>query len=490
LEFRIRSVSDKILGYWIFLVGYWIFVFIPSSITERTYLLNIDDTICAVCTGVGGAVSIIRISGPEALSSAHKVWRGTGELGPDNARKMLLGRVLDPDSPETGDTALAVFMPGPNSYTGDDVVELHCHGGALATKRALQSVLKVGTRGAEPGEFTFRAFVNGKMDLTQAEAVCDIITAHSNMALHLAERQIDGLLGRCVRAIKEILVDMLAEIESRLDFPEEELDWVPPEQLFQTTVDAMKDISELGASRREGVVLRDGIRVVLAGCPNAGKSSLLNHLLGRDRAIVTQFPGTTRDTLEEFAHLRGVPVTLIDTAGIREADDLIEGIGVDRSRRSIEQAQVVFWLLDASGDVDEELAEMRQHTAGHRNVIAIWNKIDLADDKDLPEAEIPTAKISVTDGLGFNEMLDLFEAAVWEFPHTEEPEIAVSSRHAALLDEASLMLVEIIPELENENWELTASCLRSSISALGAITGETADVDVLDNIFSRFCIGK
>ncbi len=403
---------------------------------------------------------------------------------------MILGKVIDPDNHETGDTALSVCMPEPHSYTGDDVVEFHCHGGALAAKRALQSVCKAGARHAEPGEFTFRAFVNGKMDLTQAEAVCDIITAHSDMALHLAERQIDGLLGQRVREIKDKLVNMLAEIESRLDFPEEDLDWVPAGELYQITVDAMKEIAELGASRREGVVLRDGIRVVLAGRPNAGKSSLLNRLLGRDRAIVTQLPGTTRDTLEELANLRGIPVTLIDTAGIREADDLIEGIGIDRSRRSIEQAQVVLWLLDAAGNVTEELAEMRQHTAGHRNVIAVWNKIDLIGEKVLPDADLPMAKISITANSGIDKMLDLFEAAVWEFPHTEEPEIAVSSRHAALLDEASLMLVEIIPELENENWELTASCLRSAISALGTITGETADVDVLDNIFSRFCIGK
>ena len=198
--------------------------------------MNIDDTICAVCTGVGGAVSIIRISGPESIAVAHKVWSGKTYPGRENARKMILGKVIDPDNHETGDTALSVCMPEPHSYTGDDVVEFHCHGGALAAKRALQSVCKAGARHAEPGEFTFRAFVNGKMDLTQAEAVCDIITAHSDMALHLAERQIDGLLGQRVREIKDQLVNMLAEIVSRLDFTEEDLDWVPAGELYQITV--------------------------------------------------------------------------------------------------------------------------------------------------------------------------------------------------------------------------------------------------------------
>lgn len=452
--------------------------------------MNTEDTICAVCTGVGGAISIIRIAGPDSITVARKVWRGGVFPCVDTARKMILGHIVDPDSAGDGDPALSVCMPGPNSYTGDDVVELHCHGGAMAAKRVLQGVIKAGARSAEPGEFTFRAFVNGKMDLTQAEAVCDIITAHSDMALHLAERQIDGALGSQIRELREQLTEVLSETESRLDFPEEELDWIPGPKLCESVENVILEIAALGASRREGAVLREGIRVVLAGRPNAGKSSLLNRLLGRDRAIVTQLPGTTRDTLEETAHLRGIPVTLIDTAGIREADDLIEGIGIDRSRRSIEQAQVVLWLLDASGNPVEELQEMTEHTKGHENVIALWNKMDLAGDEELPETNLPNARISVTDNTGVEDMLDLFEEAVWEFPHTEEPEIAVSARHAGLLDEASVTLADAVPELESENWELSASNIRSSLSALGMITGETADVDVLDNIFSRFCIGK
>jgi tRNA modification GTPase len=222
-----------------------------------------------------------------------------------------------------------------------------------------------------------------------------------------------------------------------------------------------------------------------------GKSSLLNLLLGFDRAIVTQIPGTTRDTLEELAHLRNIPVKLIDTAGIREADDLIEGMGIDRSKQSIKQAQIVFWLLDASVENTlYEFEEMKKHVEGRSNVICVWNKIDACPHASLPGAPLPTVEISVAKNTGIEKLLDAFEKAAWGFPHTEEPEIAVSSRHAVLLNEAASALPEAAEKIITEDWELAATNLRSAISALGAITGEDADPDVLDNIFSRFCIGK
>jgi tRNA modification GTPase len=452
--------------------------------------VNTEDTICAICTGVGGAISIIRISGPDALSVGGKIWQGRGKLGNSNARKMLFGKVMSNGSGE-GDPALAVYMPGPNSYTGGDVVEIHCHGGALATRKALNAALQSGARAAEPGEFTFRAFANGKMDLTQAEAVCDLISAHSDMALHLAERQIDGALSSNIGTLRNQLVDILAECESRMDFTEEELDWTEPEVFSGRIADILAQIEKLLETGREGIILRNGIRVVLAGKPNAGKSSLLNLLLGFDRAIVTQLPGTTRDTLEETANIRNIPVKLIDTAGIREASDLIEGIGIDRSRKSIQQAQIVLWLLDASAeDIDEEVKEMRRHTAEKPNLIAIWNKMDLAENKKLPELKYPTAHASVVNNSGIEDLLDLFEKAVWEFPHTEEPEIAVNARHARLLEEAAETLPGAVLNIEAADWELAAVHLRAAITALGLIIGENADPDILDNIFSRFCIGK
>ena len=452
--------------------------------------MNTEDTICAICTGVGGAISIIRIAGPDALKVGQKVWSGQAGLNQKNSRKMLLGKIILQDG-NIGDSALAVYMPGPNSYTGGDVVELHCHGGALATRQTMDTALQAGARAAESGEFTFRAFVNGKMDLTQAEAVCDLITAHSDMALHLAERQIQGKLSANIGELREQLVDILAESESRMDFAGEDLDWTDDSVFIERLEKIGADIAKLLESGREGIVLRNGIRVVLAGKPNSGKSSLLNLLLGFDRAIVTQLAGTTRDTLEESANLRGIPVTLIDTAGIREATDMIEGIGIDRSHQSIKQAQVVFWLLDASAaDIEAEITEMNAHTVEKENLIAIWNKSDLAKDKVLPELPCPSVKISVLESLDIDELLNLFEKAVWEFPHSEEPEIAVNARHARLLEEAIEALPGAAMNLGDNDWELAAVHLRSAISALASITGEESDPDILDNIFNRFCIGK
>lgn len=452
--------------------------------------MNTEDTICAICTGVGGAISIIRIAGADALKVGQKIWSGQAELNQKNSRKMLLGKIILQDG-NVGDSALAVYMPGPNSYTGGDVVELHCHGGALATRQTLDTTLQAGARAAEAGEFTFRAFVNGKMDLTQAEAVCDLITAHSDMALHLAERQIQGKLSANIGDLREQLVDILAESESRMDFAGEDLDWTNDSVFIDRLEKIGAEIAKLLESGREGIVLRNGIRVVLAGKPNSGKSSLLNLLLGFDRAIVTQVAGTTRDTLEESANLRGIPVTLIDTAGIREATDMIEGIGINRSHQSIKQAQVVFWLLDASAsDIESEIAEMNTHTVDKENLIAIWNKSDLVKDKALPELPCPSVKVSVLESLGIDELLNLFEKAVWEFPHSEEPEIAVNARHAKLLEEAIEALPGAAMNLGNNDWELAAVHLRSAISSLASITGEESDPDILDNIFSRFCIGK
>jgi tRNA modification GTPase len=452
--------------------------------------MNTEDTIGAICTGIGGAISIIRISGQESLRVAGKAWHGRTTLGHSNARKMLLGKISAANGAD-GEPALAVYMPRPNSYTGDDIVELHCHGGTLAVRRAFDAVIAAGARLAEPGEFTFRAFANGKMDLTQAEAVADLIYAHSNMALHLAERQIAGALKNQINRLRESLIDILSECESRMDFAEENLDWTDANIFVEKISAVCRDIDKLRASGREGVILRNGIRVVLAGKPNVGKSSLLNLLLGYERAIVTQLPGTTRDTLEETANIRNIPVRLTDTAGIREATGLIEGLGIDRSRKTIKESQLVFWMLDAtSTTINEDVGEMEKHVAGHRNVIAVWNKLDLAGSASLPDLKYPSARISVTARTGIDELMDIFEQAVWGFPHTEEPEIAVNSRHAARLGEAVATLPEAATMLKSSDWELAAVHLRAAIAALGVITGENVSPDILENIFSRFCIGK
>ncbi len=443
-----------------------------------------DDTIAALASGVGGAVAVIRVSGPDAVAVADQAWTGRQPLAELPPRVLHLGRIQD--SCQDIDTqTMAVYMPGPRTFTGEDVVEFHCHGGTLGVRLTLMQILKSGARHAEPGEFTKRAFLNGKMDLTQAEAVNDLIQAHTEMALRLANRQLRGLLGSRVNAIYAELAGLLAEIESRMDFPEEHLDWMPVEKLVAQIEAAAGQIGRLLDSRQEGQVLREGVRLVLAGPPNAGKSSLLNCILGRDRAIVTAIPGTTRDTLEELAHIRGIPVRLIDTAGIREAEDLVERTGIQRSFSSIEEAQIVLWVYDAGQPRDPQACPA---LPGRAAVIPVANKLDT-----LPEAaprdpnSFYTCAIS---GAGLDRLFDEVERLVWQHPHPQEPDVAVSARHAALLDQAAEELAAVLQELPVEAWELAAVSLRGALDAIGRISGRTHAPDVLDTIFANFCIGK
>ncbi|MBQ9336889.1 MAG: tRNA uridine-5-carboxymethylaminomethyl(34) synthesis GTPase MnmE [Lentisphaeria bacterium] len=455
------------------------------------------DTIAALCTAPGGALNILRISGPDALSIGKAVWRGGTELGPASARKMLLGKVCRlPGDPASGEPCLTVFMPGPASYTGEDTVELHCHGGAFAPRRLLAAVLAAGARSAEPGEFTKRAFLNGKMDLTQAEAVADLIAAKSDSAARLAEKQLAGRIGAEIGTFRSTLLRLLSEFESRLDFSEEDLDWESPEKCLAELENTAGAVRRLIRSADRGVILRNGVSVVIAGRPNAGKSSLLNALLGFDRAIVTEIPGTTRDTLEESVSLRDIPVRLTDTAGLREgADDPVERLGIRRSLDSLRDAVCIFWVLDAStpAAAEEAAAHLRKNRPEKTALIALWNKTDLPGSPDvLPDlGDIPAIRISARTGAGLAELLDRFAELVWQNgPDRETSGCEVSARHADLLKTALEMVERAMDEVRQGSWELAAFSLREALNALGSITGETVSPDILDEIFSRFCIGK
>ncbi len=449
----------------------------------RCYIVNIMNTfdnIAAPATGIGGAVSIIRISGPDALLIGKKVWQGKRKLDYAHRRQMLLGSV-------GLDSALSVYMPGPHSYTGDDVVELHCHGGQSAANNALKLVFEAGCRLAEPGEFTFRAFVNGKLDLTQAEAVNDVITAGSDLAFKVAEKQLAGALSRKLDELYDELNELRAECESHLDFPEEELSWdaeVPEKiECLGRRIKALYDTRDIGGA------LRDGVELVLAGRPNTGKSSLLNLLLGFERAIVSAIPGTTRDTVEAHTVIRGLPVKLTDTAGLRDSFDPIERLGVERSRKSIASAHVTFYLLDASGeDLEAEIAEMNLTDSPNR--IAVWNKRDLAPERVLPGIPGPVVTVSAVTGEGIDSLKDAFARIVADSPRPATPEVAVNARAARLLEEAGSYLPEAGERFREEDFELAAIGLRSAMNRIGEITGKTIEPDILDNIFSRFCIGK
>lgn len=435
------------------------------------------DTIAAICTGVGGAISIIRLSGPQAYESLKTVWHAPQDPK-QLPREMILGQL------KTKEQVLAVYMPEPRSYTGEDVVEIHCHGGMLNTRKCLRQVLECkGVRQAEAGEFTLRAFLNGKMDLTQAEAVMDLIHAQSEMARQSAEHQLAGSIKNKIATLRNIISNALAECESRLDFPEDVLDLIDAQTLLKSTQDTIQQLKAMYATRREGMILREGIRIAIIGKPNVGKSSLLNALLGYDRAIVSEIAGTTRDSLEELTHIRGIPVRLSDTAGIRETNDVIERMGVERSEAIRKQADIVFHLLDAT---DSPIFEPPK-----QNTINILNKCDL-NNIQAPEDVV---KMAVKTHQNFEQLFDVFEQKIWSFPHLQAPEIAINERQGELIVQ-TLNALEKLPPLfeqcyhEEQFYELAAIYLRDATHALGLMIGESVDPDILDTIFSRFCIGK
>ncbi len=448
---------------------------------------NSTDTIAAIASGAGGAIAVLRVSGADATAVAGRVWRGRAAPGRLRPRELHLGYACTPDGTAL-DQCLLVRFAAPASYTGEDMVELHTHGGLYVARAVLAEVLRAGTRHAEPGEFTRRAFLNGKLDLTQAEAVADIVAAHTASALRLANRQAEGRLGRRVGTLYDRLTAVGAEVESRLDFPDERLGWLPPPRVL-AEIHALRDeVAGLLATRRAGEILRHGIHVVIAGLPNVGKSSLMNAVLGRDRAIVTDIPGTTRDTLEELAQIRGIPVRLTDTAGLHTAAGPIERLGVERSLASLGAAQLVLWVYDASQPYAPQAPPPAVTPAP---LLYVANKGDLVGEAPLPPgAPAGAVRVSALTGAGLDTLYEAIEHAVWESPDWREPECAVNARHAALLETAAASLSDAAAEVSREAWELAAVALRAATLATGRLIGRTAAPDVLDAIFSRFCIGK
>jgi len=444
--------------------------------------MNTADTIAAPASATGGAVAILRVAGPRALEIGRSVWTGRAELGPANLRKMLLGTV-------GGEPALAVYMQSPHTYTGDDVVELHCHGGAAAARAALRRLLDAGCRMAEPGEFTFRAFVNGKLDLAQAEAVADLVDAGSEAARRIAAGQLAGGLSRRIGELCDRVNSLRSECEAHLDFPDEELD-LAGSHIAGECRRLRGGVEELLRTADVGAALRNGVPVVLAGAPNAGKSSLMNRLVGRDRAIVSDIPGTTRDVIEAPLALRGFPVTLSDTAGLRESADPLERSGVERTLAALEGARVVFYLLDASApDPAAEIAEAEVRRIP--GMIAVWNKIDLAAERELPEVPgMPAVRISARTGEGIDGLLDAFESELRRGESGELPPVAVNERCAGELREALGCLERAERCAAEAEYELAAAELAGAGRALGLVLGRDADPDLLDEVFRNFCIGK
>ena len=450
----------------------------------------VNDTICAIATAPGGAVAIVRVSGPGARALCRPFWKSEGGKTVDRLtpRALVLGCFMDGGS-IIDPSCLAVLMPGPRSYTGEDVVEFHCHGGAVCARMLLRSLLRGGIRHAEPGEFTKRAFLNGRMDLTQAEAVADMVSAGSEAALRMAGMQLQGCIGRRVDSISDELDAIRAEVESRLDFPEEDLEWLGVDEMLSSLERLCGALEDLARSRDYGELMRGGASLVIAGAPNVGKSSLLNRMLGRDRVIVSDVPGTTRDTVEACAQLGGIPFRLVDTAGIRGGGDQVEKEGMERSMKAAASADVLLWVMDGTAAPGEHPFP---GWPVHGHLISVVNKADAMDGgmKAAYLADAPSSVfVSAMTGEGMDGLYSAMEEAVLQGAHSWE-EMGVSARHASLLEQASSSVRQAMHFAGTEEWELVAVHLRDAVAAIGRITGRTVLPDVLDDIFSRFCIGK
>ncbi len=455
-------------------------------------------TIAAIATAPGeAAIGIVRLSGPDAFAIAGRLFHASAgrQVGDLPSHTVHLGEIRDPHTGETVDQVLLTLFRAPRSYTGEDVVEIAGHGGAVPLRRILTMLLAQGARPAEPGEFTCRAFLNGKMDLAQAEAVIDVIQARTDRGLDVAVRQLEGRLSTLVRDARDALMPLLAHIEATIDFPEDVPEMDPAE--IRTQIDtALAVVERLLAGAHAGRIYREGARVVIAGRPNVGKSSLLNALLREDRAIVTAVPGTTRDVIEESANIRGIPIRTIDTAGIRESHDVVEALGVLRSRDQVAAADLVLVVLDASEPPAAADHDVLALTAG-RPAVLVMNKCDLPARLGLadlaPEwAGRPAARVSARAGAGIAELETLIADAILGAGAAPGGEALVSSaRHQAALESARDGLLRAREAVSTGlPLEFATTDLRDALQALGQITGESVSEGVIAEIFGRFCIGK
>lgn len=453
------------------------------------------DTIAAVATGLPGAIGIVRLSGPEAVTIAAQVFRGADGKGLTEypPRKMVYGSLLDRDG-RIMDHIVCTYSRGPASYTGEDTAELQCHGSPLVLQMGLEALFALGARQALPGEFTRRAFLNGRLDLTQVEAVVDLIDAQSREGVYQSAGQLAGALSRRVEGIYSGLVDLMAHFHAVLDYPDEDIDPFREEQMTQSMDRAAAELEALLATHRRGESLVGGLPCAIVGRPNAGKSSLLNALVGYDRAIVTDIPGTTRDTVEERVRLGGVLLRLADTAGLRDSCDPIERMGVERSRAAMEQAELILFLCDQSVAFTQQDGQLLEQAMAHAPTILVWNKCDLpsapAPGLNLPE-DLPVVEVSAKNGQG----LDKLERAVAELVSVGETvDCGALLTNARQAEAAKRALESVSLARQGLSGGYTPDAVlvdvENALSALGELTGRCVREDITARIFQRFCVGK
>ena len=457
----------------------------------------IDDTIAAIATAPGeGGIGIIRISGEKSLQVAQSIFKSkSGKMIKDyNARTLIYGTVVDNE--KVIDEVLVAYMKGPNSYTAEDVIEINCHGGFISVKKILELILSKGVRLAEAGEFTKRAFLNGRIDLSQAEAIIDVIKSKTDMAHEVAQSQLEGSLAKKIKDLRMNVTEVLAHLEVSIDFAEEDVEEITYQTLEEKALELRNEIKKLYDTAESGKILRDGLKTVIVGKPNVGKSSLLNSILGENRAIVTDIAGTTRDVIEEFVNIKGIPLKIVDTAGIRETEDVVEKIGVEKSRESFSTADLVIMVLDSSRKLSEEYMEILE-SLKNKKTIVLLNKMDLEPQIELEKIEEfvnseDIIKISALKHQGIEELQDKIEAMVYHGSVKNSSNLMITnSRHKDALFKAYESINDAISAIEQRMpYDFIEVDFKNIWDYLGYINGDTVREDLLDTIFANFCIGK
>lgn len=453
------------------------------------------DTIAAISTPIGeGGISIVRMSGEDAVKIANKVFKGAN-LTEVPTHTIHYGHIVDPESKKVIDEAMVTVLRAPKTFTREDIVEVNCHGGIVVTNHILQLLLANGARMADPGEFTKRAFVNGRIDLTQAESVMDIVRAKTDKARQVAVGQLAGGLLEKIRAMRKEILDTLANVEVNIDYPEYDADQITADQMAKTSKDVIAEIDKLLNTAQEGTILRNGLATAIVGQPNVGKSSLLNYLTKSDKAIVTDVAGTTRDTLEEYVSVKGVPLKLIDTAGIHHTEDKVEKIGVERSQKALQQADLVLLLLDGSKNLADEDKALIEETKNKKRII-ILNKMDIGQKLNVQEMKKLTnsevISTSILKKVNLDELENLIKKLFFSGITNSNDQILVTNqRQSGLLAKAKKQLEDVISAVEDGvPVDIAQIDFNGAWDTLGEITGDSAPDELINALFSQFCLGK
>lgn len=455
------------------------------------------ETISSISTPVGeGAIAIVRLSGEDAIEIADRLYKGAKNLSDTDTHTINYGHIVDPKTGETVEEVMVALMRAPKTYTREDIVEINCHGGIHTVNRVLQLTLNNGARMAEPGEFTKRAFLNGRVDLSQAEAVMDFIRAKTNQASKVANQQVQGRLKTYIEELRQSVLNILAQVEVNIDYPEyDDVEEATTSLLLAEAKKINEDIDALLKSSSEGRILREGLSTVIVGKPNVGKSSLLNYLIQDNKAIVTEVAGTTRDILEEYVNVNGIPLKLVDTAGIRETDDIVEKIGVERSREALKGAELILYVMNNNDELTPEDIELLE-SVDDKKVIGIVNKLDLENNLDLNYLEehfkIPLIKTSIINGEGVDELENEIQKMFFEGSLSSTDSTYVSNnRHINLLEQAKVSIEDAISSAEMDvPVDIIQIDLIKTWELLGEVIGEDVSEQLIDKLFSQFCLGK